>query len=275
LFGEGGLRAAELTLTGGKKAQPGRRQPTVEAGREVDKHSSKQKGESMKTYSREILFRLAELDSPTVSNAVERFRVRPRVEGYCGFDVRAVFPELGTTVGYAVTCTADSTTEDRPNPEGLFPLWEAIEKTPKPSVLVIKDIGTDRTRSCHLGEVMATTAKALGALACVSDGGLRDIEEIGRLGGFQLFCPGFVVSHGNPVICEVGVEVEISGLRIRPGDLLHGDRNGLLKIPDEIVDLVPDEAERVREEERRILDYVKSADFTLQGLRDLQSEFRH
>jgi 4-hydroxy-4-methyl-2-oxoglutarate aldolase len=182
---------------------------------------------------------------------------------------------LGTTVGYAVTCAADSTAEDRRNPEGLFHLWEAVEACPKPAVLVIQDIGGDRSRSCHLGEVMATTAKALGAIACVSDGGLRDIAEIRRLGGFQLFCPGFVASHGNPVICEVGLEVEISGLRIRPGDILHGDLNGLLTIPREIAALVPEEVERVREEERQLLDYVKSADFTLRGLRELQARFRH
>jgi 4-hydroxy-4-methyl-2-oxoglutarate aldolase len=223
----------------------------------------------------ETLRRLAALDSPTVSNAVERFQVRPRTEGYCGLDIRCVFPELGTTVGYAVTCAADSTAEDRRNPEGLFHLWEAVEACPKPAVLVIQDIGGDRSRSCHLGEVMATTAKALGAIACVSDGGLRDIAEIRRLGGFQLFCPGFVASHGNPVICEVGLEVEISGLRIRPGDILHGDLNGLLTIPREIAALVPEEVERVREEERQLLDYVKSADFTLRGLRELQARFRH
>ncbi len=219
----------------------------------------------------ETLRRLAELDSPTVSNAVERFHVRPRTEGYCGLDIRCVFPELGTMVGYAVTCTADSTTEEWRNPEGLFHLWEAVEACPKPAVLVIKDIGRDQSRSCHLGEVMTTTAKALGAIACVCDGGLRDIEEIRRLGGFQLFCPGFVVSHGNPVISEVGIDVEVSGLRVRHGDILHGDLNGLLTIPGEIAALVTEEVERVRAEEGKLLEYVKSADFTLRGLRELQA----
>ena len=72
-------------------------------------------------------------------------------------------------------------------------------------MLVIKDIGPERNRSCHMGEVMATTAKALGGVGCVSDGGLRDVMEVRALGGFQYFCPGFVVSHGNPVICDVNI----------------------------------------------------------------------
>ncbi len=229
----------------------------------------------MREFCRKTLDELRALDSPTVSNAIEGFKIRPRTGGYAGFDLRCVFPELGTTLGYAVSCTADSRTEGRPDPKGLYPLWEAVEASPKPAILVIKDIGQDRTRSCHLGEVMATTAKALGAVGCVSDGGLRDILEIQQLGEFQLFCPGFVVSHGNPVICDVGLEVTINGLTVRPGDLLHGDVNGLLAIPDEIAEQVAAEAYRVRAMEKEILDFVKSPDFTLDGLRRLNDKFRH
>ena len=146
----------------------------------------------------EQLDALRRIDSPTIANAVEVFRVRPRVEGFAGWELRCAFPELGSMVGYAVTCTADTTTEARADERGLLRLWAAIEAAPKPAVLVIKDIGPERSRSCHMGEVMATTAKALGAVGCISDGGLRDVVEVRALGGFQYFCPGFVVSHGNP-----------------------------------------------------------------------------
>ena len=229
----------------------------------------------MKILSEQVLRELKAIDSPTVSNAVEMFKIRPRTVGYAGWDLRCTYPELGSMVGYAVTCTADSTTQERDNRRGLFPLWEALERSPKPSVLVIKDIGRDRTRSCHLGEVMATTAKALGAVGCVSDGGLRDIAEIRQLEDFQLFCPGFVVSHGNPVICEIGVEVELNGLQVQPGDLLHGDVNGLLVIPDEVAETVAEEAAGVRQREKEILDLVRSPQFSLEALRKLQESFRH
>lgn len=128
---------------------------------------------------------LSAIDSPTISNAIERFRIRPRLQGFAGWDLRCIFPDLGSTVGYAVTCTADSTTESRTDERGLLRLWEALEAAPKPAVLVIQDIGPERSRSCHMGEVMATTAKALGAVGCVSDGGLRDVAEV-RAGGCSL-----------------------------------------------------------------------------------------
>ena len=217
---------------------------------------------------------LRRIDSPTVSNAIERFRARPRIEGYAGWNLRCAFPELGTTIGYAVTCTADSTTEARRDDRGLLRLWAAVEAAPKPSVIVIKDIGPERHRSCHMGEVMATTAKALGAVGCISDGGLRDVVEVRAL-GFQYFCPGFVVSHGNPIICDINVPVTLDGLSVEAGDLLHGDANGVLVIPDAIADRVADEAARVRAAEREVLDFVSSGGLTVEKLRKFQERFTH
>jgi 4-hydroxy-4-methyl-2-oxoglutarate aldolase len=223
----------------------------------------------------EQLAELQKIDSPTVSNAIERFKVRPRVEGFASWELRCAFPELGTMIGYAVTCTADTTTEARTDERGLMRLWAAIGAAPKPAVLVIKDIGPERSRSCHMGEVMATTAKALGAVGCISDGGLRDLVEVRALGGFQYFYPGPVVSHGHPIICEVNIAVTLEGMAVTPGDLLHGDANGVLVVPDEIADRVAAEADRVRADEREVLDFVRAPGLTVEKLRQFQERFRH
>ena len=218
---------------------------------------------------------LRQIDSPTVSNAIEQFGVRPRVDGYAGWELRCAFPELGTLLGYAVTCTADTTTEARRQDRGLMRLWEAVEAAPKPAVIVIKDIGPLRSRSCHMGEIMATTAKALGAVGCVSDGGLRDVAEVRALGGFQYFCPGFVVSHGNPFICDVNVPVTVDGLAVTPGDLLHGDANGVLTIPAAIADRLAEQVQQVRRAEREVLEFVRQPGLTVERLRAFQDRFRH
>ena len=229
----------------------------------------------MPRLTREQLEALARIDSPTISNAIELFDVRPRVEGFAGWELRCAFPELGTLLGYAVTCTADTTTESRAGDRGLLRLWEAVEAAPKPAVIVMKDIGPERSRSCHMGEVMATTAKSLGAVGCVSDGGLRDVVEVRALGGFQYFCPGFVVSHGNPVVCDVNVPVTLDGMHVVPGDLLHGDVNGILVIPAGIADQVDERADEVRRSEREVLDFVRSPGLTVEKLRKFQERFRH
>ena len=229
----------------------------------------------MPRLSPEQLAALARIDSPTVSNAIEAFNVRPRVEGYGGWELRCAFPEIGTTIGYAVTCTADSTSTSRRDDRGLLRLWAAVEAAPKPAVIVIKDIGPQRSRSCHMGEVMATTARALGAVGCVSDGGLRDVNEVRALGGFQYFCPGYVVSHGNAVICDVGVDVHVDGMDVRPGDLLHGDVNGVLVIPEGIADRVAEQVQKVRDAEREVLEFVRQPGLTVEKLRRFQERFTH
>ena len=221
----------------------------------------------MPTLTPEQLAALAAIDSPTVSNAIERFKVRRRIDGYADRDLRCAFPQLGTMLGYAVTCTADSTTEGRADGAGLIGLWAALEAAPKPAVLVIKDVGPTPKKGCHMGEIMATTAKVLGAVGCVSDGALRDVKEVESLGDFHYFCPGFVVSHGQPVILDVNVPVEIHGLPIAPGDLLHGDMNGLLVVPDAIAADLAAACDDVRQEEWALLDLIRAPGFTVEKLR--------
>jgi 4-hydroxy-4-methyl-2-oxoglutarate aldolase len=227
------------------------------------------------TLSPEQIAELAAIDSPTVANAIERFAVRPRTENFADLGLRCQFPHLGSMVGYAVTCTVDSTTEGRPQGAGLLGLWEAIEAAQKPVVLVMKDVGPAPLRGCHMGEIMATVAKTLGAVGCVSDGGLRDVREVEALGGFQYFCPGLVVSHGCAVILDVNVPVTVHGLSVAPGDLLHGDANGVLTIPAGIAGDVAAACEAVRTEERAVLDFVRAPGFTVARLRAWQQQFRH
>ncbi|HLI07931.1 MAG TPA: RraA family protein [Ktedonobacteraceae bacterium] len=208
----------------------------------------------------EQLSALRRIDSPTISNAIETFNVRPRVAGYVGYDIRCIFPELPPTVGYAVTCTVDSTTEGRQG-IGFNRLYELLAAAPKPAIVVMQDVGPDRLHSCHAGEVMSTTMKRLGAIGILTDGGLRDAKEVRALGGFQYFCAGLVVSHGNPVCVSVGEEVTISGMRVRPGDLLHGDINGVVHIPDECAEQVVEAAYRIWEREEETIRRVNGPDF--------------
>lgn len=214
--------------------------------------------------TRAQLEELRQIDSPTIANAIEYFNVRGRVEGYVGHDVRCLIPGLGTMLGYAVTCKGDSTTEAKKLERAHQQLYAAIAASPKPVVVVIQDDGRDKLHSCHAGEMMATTMKRCGAVGLVTDGGLRDILEVKALGGFHYFGAGLVVAHGNPLIYDVGAEVTISGVKIRPGDLLHGDENGITVIPEEIADQVAAQAMRVRESEHKRLEEILSPDFLKQ-----------
>jgi regulator of RNase E activity RraA len=209
--------------------------------------------------SYEQLSALKRIDSPTISNAIETFNLRPRVSDYVGYDIRCIYPDLPPTVGYAITCTVDSTTEGRQG-IGFNRLYELLKDVPKPAIVVMQDVGTDRLHSCHAGEVMSTTMKHLGAVGILTDGGLRDVREVRALGNFQYFCAGLVVSHGNPICVSVGDEVTISGMRVRCGDLLHGDANGIVHIPDECAEQVAEAAYRIWAREEETLRHITGSE---------------
>ena len=220
------------------------------------------------TLTQEQLDSIRAVDSPTIANAIEPFNVRPYTEGYVGHDVRCLIPGMGTMLGYAVTATADSTTEWRRRPDSrVLELYHAIQASPKPCVVVIQDVGQDGQRSCHAGEVMATTMKRLGSVGLITDGGLRDIVEVRALGDFHYFGAGLVVAHGRASIVDVGVDLTISGMAVRPGDLLHGDENGIVHIPDELAGKVVESAMRIREDEAERLDRLNRPDFELEPYR--------
>jgi 4-hydroxy-4-methyl-2-oxoglutarate aldolase len=212
---------------------------------------------------------LRAIDSPTIANAIEYFAVRPRVSGYCGSNVRCLTPDAGFMLGYAVTCKGDSTTETRDRREHAD-LYRAIaDVQPWPAVVVIGDDG-DPSRihlSCHAGEMMATTMKRVGAVGLVTDGGLRDIREINALGGFHYFGRGLVVAHGRPCIYDVGAVVNIDGMEVRPGDLLHGDENGVVVIPAEIAGEVAAKAREHRDFEQERLKEILGPEFHKQFAR--------
>ena len=210
------------------------------------------------------LAELRAIDSPTIANAIEPLNVRGRVQGYVGYDVRCLIEGLGTMLGYAITCKGDSTTEGKSVPREHQQLYAAIVNTPGPTVVVIQDGGSNRLHSCHVGEMMATTMKRCGAVGLVTDGGVRDILEVRALGGFHYYGAGLVVAHGNPLIYDVGAEVTISGVKIRPGDLLHGDENGITVIPEEVAGQVAAEAMKVRDSEQKRLKDILSDDFLKQ-----------
>lgn len=211
---------------------------------------------------------LRSVDSATLSNAVEALRLRPRNEGFASLQIRCLFPELGRMVGYAVTAQAETMTEAPTERSMPLDLYEALMQSPKPAVIAIEEIGPRPDYAAHCGEVMATILKRLGAVGLVSDSALRDIPEV-RAMRFHYFGRGAVPSHAYFRIVRVGVPIHVQGFPIRPGDILHGDENGLISVPSERHRELPAEVETVRARERRLMDFVRGPQFTFEGLRNV------
>ncbi|HEV2498689.1 MAG TPA: RraA family protein [Terriglobia bacterium] len=210
---------------------------------------------------------LRTIDTPTVSNAIERLKIRPQGSGFAPVDIRYLFPEFGPMCAHAVTAQVETVTEShRKTEEAFVALFEAVERSPKPAVVVVQELGHYSQCAAHCGEVMATIFKRLGAEGLVSDCAVRDIAEVRKL-GFRYFARGAVASHASFRIVSVNVPVQILGFVVQPQDILHGDENGLIQVPRESFGGLKEAIEMVRSTERRLMEFVRSPNFTANQLR--------
>src|SRR5262245_45702615 len=188
---------------------------------------------------------LKSVDSPTIANAIERFKVRPLTDGFIGGHVQRTFPELGSMVGRALTVTMRNPGDRPASREGYWRMWEQLEAMAGPTVLMIADESGAPQRVAYAGEIMSRLARRLGAVGMATDGALRDLAEVRAL-GFHYFMRYPVVSHANFEIATVGEPVRLDGQRVVTGDLVHGDANGIVLVPWEILSELPDAVDKVR-----------------------------
>ncbi len=214
--------------------------------------------------SNEQLERLRKFDTCTMSNAIERLNIRPRNEGFISGAVTCRFPQLPPVIGYAVTARMRSSMVpikgrcyyDRPD------LWRYVTKLAGPRMLVIQDADDSPGVGALLGEAYARISRALGCVACVTNGAVRDVPGIEAL-GFQVFAGSVAVSHAYAHVMEFGEPVEIGGLRISSGDLLHGDLHGVHTIPIGAARELAGVAEQVLREDRELFALTERKDFSL------------
>ncbi|HLH69509.1 MAG TPA: RraA family protein [Candidatus Dormibacteraeota bacterium] len=215
-----------------------------------------------------VLQDLRRYDTPTLSNAIETFDVRPRDQGFAGLEVRCLFPELGVMVGYAVTATIRARGRPEREPDHR-PLWDLVRSSPEPRVVVMQDLDDPPAHGAFWGEVQANIFRALGCVGTVTDGCVRDLEEVRAL-GFHLFARGPGVSHAYVRLESVGEPVTVAGLTVRPGDLLHADRHGVLLVPHEIAAELPAAADRIIEREQAFIRWLRSPDFDPERLAEMR-----
>jgi len=214
------------------------------------------------------LDQLAKYDSPTICNAVELWNHRPRNLGYTNAALKACFPQLPPMVGYALTSTFRSMCPPRGGDVygSIGAQLDAFESMPGPPVIVFQDID-EPVASATFGEVMCTTYQKFGAKGIVTSGAGRDLAQVEAI-GFPAFTCGTIAAHGYCHILSINVPVTVGGVTIFPGDLLHGDLNGLTTIPPQFASEVADVCEEIMRAEAIVLDYLKQPSVTVAGFNE-------
>jgi regulator of RNase E activity RraA len=213
------------------------------------------------------LEKLRALDTCTVSNAIERLQVRLRNEGFVYDAVKCQFPTLGPMVGYAATGRIRTGTPPMTHRcyYDRMDWWTYVASLPEPRVMVLQDTDHNPGLGAFVGEIHASIGLALKCVGWVTNGAVRDLPAVEAL-GVQLFAGNVSVSHSYAHITDFGDPVEIGGLKIRSGDLIHGDRHGVLTVPLEIAADVPAEASKILADERTLTELCCSPNFTLEEL---------
>ena len=214
---------------------------------------------------------LQALDTCSVANAVERFNIRLRNEGYTEGGLTCRFPKMPSMLGYAFTLQVRSYAP--PTKSQSFDLentqwWDGLMAMPFPKILVIQDMDRHPGAGALVGELHATILKTFGCIGVVTNGAVRDIDRVRPL-VFHMFSGSLSVSHSYSHVVQSGIPVQIGGLEINSGDLLHGDQHGIVRVPRELASRIPKTATALRQKEADIAAFCRSPHFSVEELRTL------
>jgi 4-hydroxy-4-methyl-2-oxoglutarate aldolase len=187
--------------------------------------------------------------------------VRARTQGFTSAAFRCLFTNFPPMVGYAATFKIRSA--DPPTLRGRTDAgpdwWNHVLGMPAPRVVVVQDTDEVPGTGAFLSSASAHVLMAMGCVGGVTNGAARELPGIEE-SGFQVFAGGFAVSHAYVRVVGMGCTVGLGGLTIHPGDLIHGDRHGILTIPHHLAAELPAVAKRISEETNGLVELSQRQD---------------
>jgi regulator of RNase E activity RraA len=212
---------------------------------------------------------LAAFDTPTVCNALELIVPEAHARGFTTRPAICGFPAQRPIVAYARTARIRAKSAPALDAQALRELrheyYRYIDAGPKPSLVLIQDLdGPDAGYGAFWGEVQSAIHKGLGALGVVTNGSVRDIDQWAP--GFQFLAAAIGPSHAYAHLVDFGGEVEVLGMRVRSGDIVHADRHGAVVVPVDVLSKLPAAAEKVARREAAILAVARAPACTAEKL---------
>jgi regulator of RNase E activity RraA len=222
-------------------------------------------------FAREDLEALAQFDTPTICNALEMVVPARRAMGFNRRPLHCPFPTLKPVVAYARTAMIRAR---EPHPRARaearairLAYYEHIAATPLPSIAVLQDVdGPDAGFGAFWGEVQTHIHKALGCHGVVTDGSVRDIDQMAP--DFLVLAGSVMPSHAHVDLVHFNETVSVAGMIVSPDDVIHADRHGAVVVPHEAVRKVPEAAAAIARREKVLLDACKAPGFTIEQLRE-------
>lgn len=219
-----------------------------------------------------LLNELRDFDTALLANTIGFIDSTPTAEYYLSAAIQSVVPVSQPTVGIAFTCELDSSTPSNVAAVDLY--WQQLEEMSQsklPIIWVVKAIGERPEHECILGDGMATALRSVGCVGLVSDGYVRDIAGLSKV-PFAAYCRGKAIHHCALRFCSINRPVEISGVTIRPGDVLHANDEGVIRLPYSCLSFLPESATRMQSFEHEAHSALRREDLSLRQKREFVQE---
>jgi 4-hydroxy-4-methyl-2-oxoglutarate aldolase len=180
------------------------------------------------------LLKLKRWNSPTIYNGWEAITKHDITQGFNIEETRDFMPQMGPMVGYAVTVQFEPSNAEHAtnNPNAWSEYRKYVTGIPGPKIVVVQDLDKPRVIGAYWGEVNSNIHRALGCVGTITDGAIRDIDEMTNA-GFKAIARRMCVGHAFSTPVRWGVEVEVFGTKVKSGQLIHADKHGFLVIPEE------------------------------------------
>jgi regulator of RNase E activity RraA len=214
-----------------------------------------------------IFEQLKTFDTPTIANALEIAAGKRSTEGFTRQTLIAANPKLKPIVGYARTAMIRSATPVNPQirREMSMKYYDYIAQPEGPTIAVIQDIDNQPGLGAFWGEVNTTIHWGLGCVGALTNGAMRDLEMMEPR--FQCIAASLSPSHAWVHVVEIGVKVDVCGLMVSSGDIVHADHHGAVVIPADLLEKMPAAIDFMARKEKVILDAAKAPGFNIDKLR--------
>ena len=181
------------------------------------------------------LLQLKRWNTPTIYNGWEQItRHDASAVGFNLEETRDFMPQMGPMVGYAVTVVCEPSKAAHPaaNPNAWSEYRRYVASVPGPKIVVVQDLDKPRVIGAFWGEVNSNIHRSLGCVGTITDGAIRDLDEMTNA-GFKAIARRLCVGHAFSCPVRWNCDVEVFGRVITPGQLIHADKHGFLAVPRE------------------------------------------
>jgi regulator of RNase E activity RraA len=189
------------------------------------------------------LLKLQRWNTPTIYNGWEQITDADVTRDGINIEPSHDFmPQMGPMIGYAVTLRVEPSNQNHQRRAAAWQEYRAyVASVPGPKIAVVQDLDQPRTVGSFWGEVNANVHRALGCVGTITDGAIRDLDEM-TAAGFKAIARRLCVGHAHVIPVDWDIDVQVFGQTVRPSQLIHADKHGFLAIPAEDEDALLDAA---------------------------------